>query len=53
MSLSAMLFMFHFENISVYSFSPDDSKWSSGAMSEAVAVAAGSAAAKTATSGVA
>ena len=59
-SLSAMFFIFPFENISVSSFSPDDRKWESGAMvkaavsaAEAAAeVAAGAAAAKTAASGV-
>ena len=44
-SLSSMLFMFPFENISVSIFSPDDRKKESGAMAEV-------AAAKTAASGV-
>ena len=38
-SLSAMLFMFPLENISVSSFSPNDRKWASGAMAEAALTA--------------
>ena len=44
-SLSAMLFMFPFKNSSVFSFSPDDRKWASGAMAVAVVAAATRAAA--------
>ena len=54
-SLSAMLFMFDFGNSSVSRFSPYDSKWTSGAMSEmevAVAVAVAVAAVTVAASGV-
>ena len=36
-SLSDILFMFLFKNISVSSFSPDNRKWASGTMSEATA----------------
>ena len=52
-SLSAMLFMFDFGNSSVSRFSPYDSKWTSGAMSEMeVAVAVAVAAVAVAASGV-
>ena len=52
--LSAMLIIFPFKNISVSSFSPDDSKWSSGAMLEVAAAAVVAAREeKTAASGVA
>ena len=52
-SLSAMLFMFPFENITVSSFIPDDRKWASGAMVEAAAaVAVGVVAVKTESSGL-
>ena len=52
-SLSAMLFMFPFENITVSSFIPDDRKWASGAIADAAAeVVEGVATKKTAASGV-
>ena len=35
-SLSSMLFIFPLENISVSSFNPNDRKWASGSMAEAV-----------------
>ena len=38
-SLSAIFFIFPFENSSVSSFSPDDRKWASGAILEAAAAA--------------
>ena len=53
-SLSAILFMFPFENISVSSFSPYDRKWASGPMAKTVAVVAtGAVGAKTAAYGAA
>ena len=39
-SLSEIFFMFPFENISVSSFIPDDSKWVSGAVVEAAVATA-------------
>ena len=52
MSLSAVLFLFPFENSPVSSFIPDDRKGASGAMAKAeeAEVAAGVAATKTAAS---
>ena len=44
-SLSAMFFMFVFENISVSSFSADDRKWVSGAMEEVATASAAAVAA--------
>ena len=52
-SLSDIVFMLPFKNISVSTFSPDDRKWASGAMAEAeTAVTTGAAAEKTTASGV-
>ena len=54
MYLSAILFMLSLENISVSIFSPGDSKWASGEMSEAEeSVTAGLAVGKTSAYGVA